>query len=124
MTTTTTSLSNGGSIKGCSSSSGLVTGGAATNGPGSGQQQQQQQQQSDFESFYHSVCSELQNAGEVHSMSKLFSQLATDEERLRFVLERNFGKNLWWRDFNFLHKDRGESQRLRNMGNQVRYTIN
>jgi hypothetical protein len=38
---------------------------------------------SDFESFYHSVCSDLQNKGEVHSMSKLFSQLTTDDERMR-----------------------------------------
>ena len=37
----------------------------------------------DFEAFYHSVCSELQNKGEVHSMSKLFSHLQTDEERMR-----------------------------------------
>ena len=59
-------------------------------------------------------------------MSKLFSNLQTDEERMRFVLEKNFGtafsSNLqWgnWRDFNFMHKDRAESQRLRNLGNQV-----
>lgn len=25
----------------------------------------------------------------------------------------------WWREFNFSRKDRGESQRLRNLGNQV-----
>ena len=37
----------------------------------------------DFEAFYHSVCSDLQNKGEVHSMSKLFAQLTTDEERMR-----------------------------------------
>ena len=39
----------------------------------------------DFEAFYHSVCSDLQNKGEVHSMSKLFAQLTTDEERMRRV---------------------------------------
>ena len=43
----------------------------------------------DFESFYHNVCSELQNAGEVHAMSKLFALLETDEDRVRFILERN-----------------------------------
>ena len=37
----------------------------------------------DFEAFYHSVCSDLQNKGEVHSMSKLFAQLTSDEERMR-----------------------------------------
>ncbi len=84
----------------------------------------------DFETFYHSVCSDLQNRGEVHSMSKLFATLGGDEERLKFVLERNFGGGnppgggglaSWgsWRDFNFSHKDRAESQRLRNLGNQV-----
>ena len=59
-------------------------------------------------------------------MSKLFSHLTTDEERMRFVLERNFGGGTtlpWteWRDFSFAHKDkdRAESQRLRNFGNQV-----
>ncbi len=85
--------------------------------------------QQDFESFYHSVCSDLQNRGEVHSMSKLFATLTSDEERMRFVLERNFGggggtsgMTSWgsWRDFNFAHKDRAESQKLRNLGNQVR----
>ena len=39
----------------------------------------------DFEAFHHSVCSDLQNKGEVHSMSKLFAQLTTDEERMRRV---------------------------------------
>ena len=43
----------------------------------------------DFEAFYHSVCSDLQNKGEVHSMSKLFAQLTTDEERMRRVLTAN-----------------------------------
>ena len=42
-----------------------------------------------FEAFYHSVCSDLQNKGEVHSMSKLFAQLTTDEERMRRVLTAN-----------------------------------
>eukprot|EP00095_Tigriopus_kingsejongensis_P007491 maker-scaffold580_size130538-snap-gene-0.31 protein:Tk07491 transcript:maker-scaffold580_size130538-snap-gene-0.31-mRNA-1 annotation:"set and mynd domain-containing protein 4-like" len=96
----------------------------------------------DFESFYHAVCSELQNQGEVHSMSKAFAQLTTDEDRIRFLIEKNFaqthlqlgagaGKKAnnghsgtpnnagWWREFNFKHKDRAESQRLRNLGNQV-----
>ncbi len=82
--------------------------------------------QQDFDSFYRKVCSDLQDRGEVHSMSKLFATLSCDEERMKFVLERNFGGSgglsSWgaWRDFNFAHKDRAESQRLRNQGNQVR----
>ena len=46
-------------------------------------------------------------------------QCASCDGLFRFVLERNFAANLWWRDFNFALKDRGESQRLRNLGNQV-----
>lgn len=99
--------------------------------------------QADFESFYHAVCSELQNKGEVHSMSKSFALLGSDEDRIRFLLEKNFAgthlklggsgggnssssnggssssNSAWWREFNFRHKDRAESQRLRNLGNQV-----
>ena len=102
---------------------------SGTNGPSCGQQSALPVPplQQDFETFYHSVCTDLQNRGEVHSMSKLFATLTTDEERMRFVLERNFGGGgttglaSWgsWRDFNFVHKDRAESQRLRNLGNQV-----
>ncbi len=96
-------------------------------GQGQGQSGPVPPLQQDFETFYHSVCSDLQNRGEVHSMSKLFATLTTDEERMRFVLEKNFGGaassslSSWgsWRDFNFAHKDRAESQRLRNLGNQV-----
>ena len=87
--------------------------------------------QHDFETFYHSVCSDLQNRGEVHSMSKQFATLTSDEERMRFVLEKNFGGAgtaglaSWgsWSDFNFKHKDKAESQRLRNLGNQASFKI-
>ena len=104
------------------------------------------------------VCSGLQDRGEVHSMSKLFSTADDDEKRMLFMLQRNFGSAAtsgttsgtatpapssassgqsgqtsippnatngtlasWgnWRDFNFKHKDKAESQRLRNLGNQV-----
>ena len=41
-----------------------------------------------FESFYHGVCSELQSKGEVHSVSKIFSHFETDQDRMRFVLEK------------------------------------
>ena len=140
--------------------------------------------QQDFETFYHKVsaemissqvqnapclpfqvCSGLQDRGEVHSMSKLFSTADDDEKRMLFMLQRNFGNAAtsgttaatsapaptppqsqsttgaaavagaggappnatngtlasWgnWRDFNFKHKDKAESQRLRNLGNQV-----
>ncbi len=79
----------------------------------------------DFESFYHAVCSDLQNKGEVTSMSKSFAQLADDEQRMRFVLEKNFASASTlpfaarWGDFNFSRKDRQESQKLRTQGNQV-----
>jgi len=73
----------------------------------------------DFESFYHAVCADLQAKGEVHSMSKSFSLLPDDDERVKFVLERNFTSSLHWKDYNFSPKDRAESQRLRNLGNQV-----
>jgi len=73
----------------------------------------------DFETFYHGVCSDLQSRGEVHSMSKHFSLLEDDNERMKFVLEKNFTNNLHWKDFNFTAKDRQESQKLRNLGNQV-----
>ena len=72
-----------------------------------------------FESFYHSICTDLQNKGEVHSVSKKFSHFSTDEERMKFVLEKDFGSSLNWKDFNFGPKDRIESQRMRNLGNQV-----
>ena len=72
-----------------------------------------------FESFYHNICSDLQNKGEVHSVSKKFSHLTNDEERMKFVLEKDFSSNLNWKDFNFSPKDRVESQRMRNLGNQV-----
>jgi hypothetical protein len=75
-------------------------------------------------------------------MSKLFSHLTTDEDRMRFVFEKNFDRSIvnslskgWdggggssppsaavtsrWKDLNFSQKDRTESQRLRNLGNQV-----
>ena len=49
-----------------------------------------------FESFYHGVCSELQSKGEVHSVSKIFSHFETDQDRMRFVLEKGekFGCHL------------------------------
>lgn len=73
-----------------------------------------------FETYYHKICASLQSVGEVHSVSKVFSQLANDNDRVRFVLERNLGSTLWCpKELNFQQKDRGESQRLRNMGNQV-----
>jgi hypothetical protein len=72
-----------------------------------------------FESFYHNICSDLQNKGEVHSVSKKFSHFASDDERMKFVLEKEFSTNLNWKDFNFSPKDRVESQRMRNLGNQV-----
>jgi len=73
----------------------------------------------DFEHFYHAICSDLQGKGEVHNMSKHFSLLEDDNERMKFVLEKNFTSNLHWKDFNFTPKDRQESQKLRNLGNQV-----
>ncbi|XP_023333559.1 SET and MYND domain-containing protein 4 [Eurytemora carolleeae] len=73
----------------------------------------------DFEAFYHSICADLQTRGEVHSMSKQFSLMEDDNERMRFVLEKNLTNNLHWKDFNFTSKDRQESQKLRNLGNQV-----
>ena len=76
-----------------------------------------------FESYYHNICATLQNKGEVHSVSKVFGQLDSDEARVKFVLENrllmgamNFS---WWKDYNFVQKDRTDSQRLRNSGNQV-----
>ena len=72
-----------------------------------------------FETFYHNICSDLQNKGEVHSVSKKFSHLPSDDERMKFVLEKDFSSNLAWKDFNFSPKDRVESQRMRNLGNQV-----
>eukprot|EP00092_Neocalanus_flemingeri_P020363 GFUD01022061.1.p1 GENE.GFUD01022061.1~~GFUD01022061.1.p1 ORF type:complete len:706 (-),score=132.76 GFUD01022061.1:307-2382(-) len=73
----------------------------------------------DFETFYHAVCADLQTKGEVHSMSKQFSLLGDDNERIKFVLEKNFAGSVHWKDFNFSPKDRSESQKLRNLGNQV-----
>jgi len=73
----------------------------------------------DFETFYHNICSELQTRGEVHNLSKQFSQLADDNERIKFVLEKNLVTGLHWKDLNYSSKDRAESQRLRNLGNQV-----
>jgi len=72
-----------------------------------------------FESFYHGVCSELQSKGEVHAVSKIFSHFTRDEDRMKFVLEKGFASSLQWKDFNFQAKERVESQRLRNLGNQV-----
>ncbi len=76
-----------------------------------------------FESYYHNIVASVQNKGEVHSISKVFGQLATDEERVRFVLENRHLTGAmtfhWWKDYNFAQKDRSESQRLRNLGNQV-----
>jgi len=73
----------------------------------------------DFETFYHAICAELQTKGEVHSMSKQFSLLGDDNERMKFVLEKNFASSVHWKDFNFTPKDRAESQKLRTLGNQV-----
>jgi len=73
----------------------------------------------DFETFYHAVCTDLQNKGEVHSMSKQFSLMGDDNERMKFVLEKNFTNSVMWKDFNFSPKDRAESQKLRTLGNQV-----
>jgi len=76
-----------------------------------------------FESYYHNICASLQSKGEVHSVSKVFAQLPNDEERVKFVLEHRLLTSSmtfqWWKDYNFMQKDRAESQRLRNLGNQV-----
>ena len=77
------------------------------------------QTQYDFETFYHAVCGDLQTKGEVQSMSKQFSLLGDDNERVKFILEKNFTSSVMWKDFNFSPKDRSESQKLRNLGNQV-----
>ena len=60
----------------------------------------------DFETFYHAVCGDLTNKGEVHSMSKQFSLLGDDNERIKFVLEKNFAGSVHWKDFNYTPKDR------------------
>ena len=52
--------------------------------------------QNTFESFYHGVCSELQSKGEVHSVSKIFSHFETDQDRMRFVLEKGQLVSLEW----------------------------
>ena len=76
-----------------------------------------------FESYYHNICATLQSKGEVHSVSKVFAQLPTDEDRVKFVLEHRLLTGSmtfqWWKDYNFMQKDRSESQRLRNLGNHV-----
>ena len=72
-----------------------------------------------FRLFLQNVCTNLRNRGEVHSVSKVFSQCATDDDRMRYVLEQNFTSCLRWKDHNYLRKDKVESQRLRNLGNQV-----
>ena len=76
-----------------------------------------------FESYYHNICATLQSKGEVHSVSKVFAQLPNDEDRVKFVLEHRLLTGSmtfqWWKDYNFVQKERGESQRLRNLGNQV-----
>ena len=73
-----------------------------------------------FESYYHNICATLQTKGEVHSVSKVFAQLSSDEERVKFVLEHRLLTGAmtfqWWKDYNFVQKDRTESQRLRNLG--------
>ena len=73
-----------------------------------------------FESYYHNICASLQTKGEVHSVSKVFAQLSSDEERVKFVLEHRLLTGAmtfqWWKDYNFVQKDRTESQRLRNLG--------
>ena len=60
----------------------------------------------DFETFYHAVCADLQNKGEVQSMSKQFSLLGDDNERVKYILEKNFTGTVMWKDFNFSPKDR------------------
>lgn len=77
------------------------------------------QSQYDFETFYHAVCADLQTKNEVQSMSKQFSLLGDDYERIKFIMEKNLMNNTLWKDFNFSPKDRSESQKLRNLGNQV-----
>ena len=76
-----------------------------------------------FESYYHNICASLQTKGEVHSVSKVFAQLSSDEERVKFVLEHRLLTGAmtfqWWKDYNFVQKDRSDSQKLRNLGNQV-----
>ena len=52
-------------------------------------------------------------------MSKQFSLLGDDNERVKFILEKSFTNSVHWKDFNFSPKDRSESQKLRNLGNQV-----
>ena len=76
-----------------------------------------------FESYYHNICATLQSKGEVHSVSKVFAQLPSDEDRVKFVLEHRLFTSAmtfqWWKDYNFVQKDRSDSQKLRNLGNQV-----
>merc|ERR1719221_277265 len=52
-------------------------------------------------------------------MSKQFSFLGDDSERVKYILEKSFTSSVMWRDFNYSPKDRSESQKLRNLGNQV-----
>ena len=102
MSITTESITAGGSGGGASGASTVVNGTLLN-----------------FETFYHNICSDLQNKGEVHSVSKKFSHFTNDEERMKFILEKDFSCSLNWKDFNFSPKDRVESQRMRNLGNQV-----
>ena len=70
-------------------------------------------------SNFQNVCATLRNRGEVHSVSKVFAQCNTDDERMRYVLEQNFANCLKWKECNFVKKDKSESHRLRDLGNQV-----
>ena len=77
-----------------------------------------------FESYYHNICASLQSKGEVHSVSKIFAQLPTDDERVKFVLEHRLLTGAmtfqWWKDYNFVQKDRTESQRLKMNGRMIK----
>ena len=83
---------------------------------------------SDFESFYHGVCGDLQSRGEVHSMSKLFATLKSDSERINFILGGNGNGDfhietrlrcLSQFPVNYAAKDVKDSQKCRNLGNQL-----
>ena len=96
-----------------------TAGGGLLDGPGGSSSMNN----TNFESYYHNICASLQSKGEVHSVSKVFAQLPSDEERVKFVLEHRLLTGAmtfqWWKDYNFVQKDRSESQRLRNLGKKT-----
>ena len=69
--------------------------------------------------IFQNVCTNLRNRGEVHCVSKVFAQCSTDDDRMRYVLEQNFTNCLKWKEHNYVRKDKSESHKLRDLGNQV-----